>query len=114
MVTADSLDTNLSLNEQTTTPTTEEEPTQEEEPQEAPQEQSINEQHETAIHTALTTKYQTLKDLQVTVTDNQVIISDPQLTLSEGTYRSPIQTATGLTLDIGIKEGTTITYNINK
>ena len=112
MVTADSLDTSLALDSETTTTpeaTPEEEPTPEE-PQ-APQEQSINEQHETTIYNTLNAKYTGLEDLQVTVTDNQIIISEPQLTQSEGGYRNDIQSATGLTLSIGVKEGTTITYN---
>jgi chromosome segregation ATPase len=112
MVTADSLDTNLTLDNQTTTPTTPEAP--EEEP-EAPQEPSINEQRETTIHNTLTTKYPNLNELQVTVTDNNIRISEPQLFESENEfgnkYRNDIQSATGLTLHDAQKDIPTNSYS---
>jgi predicted nuclease with TOPRIM domain len=107
MVTADSLDTTLDLDTQTTTPTTPEEAPEEEAPTEAPNHEAT----ETTIYNALTTNFEKLEELQVTVTDNQIVISEPQLLATEGTYRNVINSATGLALAMGTKNGTTITYN---
>jgi chromosome segregation ATPase len=74
MVTADSLDTNLTLDSQTTAP---QEPQEEQEP--APQEPQGYTAQETAIYNAMTTKYTGLEDLQVTITDNTITLVEPNL-----------------------------------
>lgn len=104
MVTAESLDTTLSLDTQNpdavvpegSAPTEPTEEPQQEEPQNPYAAQ------ETAIKDALSSKYAELDELQVTMTGSDIIISEPQLKSVENnygmTYKTDIQNATGLTL----------------
>jgi predicted nuclease with TOPRIM domain len=117
MVTADSLDTTLSLDSQTSAPEApEEEPTPEEEPE--PEVQSNEDIMKSAIHNKLTTKYPLLDELQVTVTANKITISEPNLFTAENnygnTYRADIMSVTGLSstkLGDAVKDIATNSYS---
>ena len=93
MVTADSLDTNLNLDSETTAPTTPEAPEEEGETAQAPQDK---EAMRVAIDNAVKAKYPGVMDeLQITITDTTITLTEPQLNVS---VKTTIEQATGITI----------------